>query len=42
LCDIGLVDVELTEIENALTELKAQVASGALVGEVLYGRLIKE
>jgi hypothetical protein len=40
--DIPLVDVELTEIENALTELKAQVAAGASVGELPYGRLIKE
>jgi len=39
--DIPLVDVELTEIENALTELKAQVAGGASVGQ-MPGRLIKE
>lgn len=40
--DIPLVDVELTEIENALTVLKSQVAAGASVGELPYGRLIKD
>jgi hypothetical protein len=40
--DISLVDAELTEIENALSEPKAQVAGGASVGELPYGRLVKE
>ena len=39
--DIALVDVELTEIENALAELKSQVAGGASVGYI-GGRLIKK
>jgi hypothetical protein len=40
--DIPLVDAELTEIENALSEPKVQVAGGASVGELPYGRLVKE
>jgi hypothetical protein len=39
--DIPLADVEITEIENALGELKREVASGAS-GGTLPGRLIKE
>jgi hypothetical protein len=39
--EILLVDVEVTEIENALAEFKAQVATGASVGEV-RGRMTKE
>ncbi|HXM01531.1 MAG TPA: hypothetical protein VN939_02950 [Chthoniobacterales bacterium] len=39
--DIALVDVELTEIENALAAFKNQVASGAS-GGAFPGRLIKE
>jgi len=39
--DIALVDVEITEIENALGELKREVAAGARVG-AMPGRLIKE
>jgi hypothetical protein len=39
--DIGLVDVEVTEIENALAEFKREVASGASVGNLPYGRLVK-
>jgi hypothetical protein len=35
--DIPLVDVELTEIENALAAFKGEVAGGATVGE-LRGR----
>jgi|HubBroStandDraft_2_1064218.scaffolds.fasta_scaffold2459351_1 hypothetical protein len=39
--DIPLADVEITEIENALAALKAEVASGAS-GGTFPGRLIKE
>jgi hypothetical protein len=39
--EIALVEVEITEIENALDEFKAQVAGGASVGELPYGRLTK-
>jgi hypothetical protein len=38
--DIALVDVEVTEIENALAEFKREVASGASVGHI-GGRMIK-
>jgi hypothetical protein len=38
--DIALVDVEVTEIKNAVAEFKAQVAGGASVGQ-MPGRLIK-
>jgi hypothetical protein len=38
--DIALADVEMTEIENALAEFKAQVAAGASAGE-MGGRLSK-
>ena len=38
--DIALVDVEVTEIENAVAEFKAQVAGGVSVGQ-MPGRLIK-
>ena len=34
--------VEPEEVSNSLAELKAQVAAGASVGELPYGRLIKE
>jgi hypothetical protein len=30
--EIALVDVEMTEIENALSEFKAQVAAGERIG----------
>jgi hypothetical protein len=40
--EIALVDVEVTEIENALGEFKREVASGASVGNLPYGRLSKE
>jgi hypothetical protein len=40
--EIALVDVEITEIENALAEFKREVAAGASVGKLPYGRLIKE
>jgi hypothetical protein len=40
--DIALVDVELTEIENALGEFKSEVVAGASIGNLPYGRLIKE
>jgi hypothetical protein len=39
--DIPLTDVEITEIENALVELKREVAAGARVG-AMPGSLIKE
>jgi hypothetical protein len=39
--EIALVDVEITEIENALAEFKREVAAGASVGQ-LRGRLVKE
>jgi hypothetical protein len=39
--EIALVDVEITEIENALGEFKAQVAAGASVG-AMPGRLTKK
>lgn len=39
--DVALVDVELTEITNALEEFKAEVAAGAATGYV-GGRLIKK
>jgi hypothetical protein len=38
--EIALVDVEITEIENALGEFKRQVAAEASVGHI-GGRLIK-
>ena len=37
--EIALVDVEITEIENALAAFKTEVAAGAKVGP---GRMIKE
>lgn len=40
--DIALVDVEVTEIENALAAFKSEVANGASVGNLPYGGLIKE
>jgi hypothetical protein len=40
--DIALVEVEVTEIENALGEFKREVAAGAFVGKLPYGRLVKE
>jgi hypothetical protein len=39
--DIPLADVEITEIENALSAFKTEVAGGAS-GGALPGRLIKE
>ena len=39
--EVSLVDVEMTEIENALAEFKREVAAGAKVG-AMSGRLIKE
>lgn len=39
--DIALVDVEVTEIENALGEFKREVASGASSG-TFPSRLVKE
>jgi hypothetical protein len=39
--EVSLVDVEMTEIENALSEFKQQVAAGASVGS-MPGRLTKE
>ena len=39
--EIPLVDVEMTEIENAPAEFKREVAAGASVGQ-LRGRLVKE
>ena len=38
----ALVDVETEEIGNALNEFKREVAAGACVGKLPYGRLIKE
>jgi hypothetical protein len=40
--DITLVHVELEEITNALEAFKSEVAAGASVGKLPYGRLIKE
>jgi hypothetical protein len=40
--EIALVDVEITEIENALAAFKTEVAAEASVGKLPYGRLIKE
>jgi hypothetical protein len=40
--DIALVEVEIKEISNALEAFKSEVTSGAFVGELPYGRLIKE
>jgi hypothetical protein len=40
--EITLVDVELEEITNALEAFKSEVAAGASVGKLPYGRLIKE
>ena len=40
--DIALVEVEIKEISNALEAFKSEVTSGASVGELPYGRLIKE
>ena len=40
--DIALVEVEIKEISNALEAFKSEVTSGASVGELSYGRLIKE
>jgi hypothetical protein len=39
--EIALVDVEITEIENALDQFKSEVAAGARVGS-MPSRLIKE
>ena len=39
--EVSLVDVEMTEIENALAEFKREVAAGASVGQ-LRGRPVKE
>jgi hypothetical protein len=39
--DIAVVDVELTEITNALEAFKSEVAAGASVGYI-GGRLIKK
>jgi len=36
------VHVELEEITNALEAFKSEVAAGASVGELPYGRLIKD
>ena len=40
--DIALVDVELEEITNVLEAFKGEVAAGASVGKLPYGRLVKE
>lgn len=40
--EIALVDVEITEIENALAAFKSEIANGASVGKLPYGRLVKE
>jgi hypothetical protein len=40
--DIALVEVEIKEISNALEAFKSEVVAGASVGELPYGRLIKE
>jgi hypothetical protein len=40
--DIALVEVEIKEISNALEAFKSEVNSGASVGELPYGSLIKE
>jgi hypothetical protein len=40
--DIALVEVEIKEISNALETFKSEVTSGASVGELPYGRPIKE
>jgi hypothetical protein len=40
--EITLVHVELEEITNALEAFKTEMAAGASVGKLPYGRLIKE
>jgi hypothetical protein len=39
--DIAMVDVEVTEIENALEACKAEIAAGATAGQ-LSGSMIKK
>jgi hypothetical protein len=38
----SLVQVEIEEITNALESFKGEVAAGASVGKLPYGRLVKE
>ena len=40
--DITLAHVELEEIENALVDFRTEIAAGASVGKLPYGRLVKE
>jgi hypothetical protein len=40
--DIASVEVEVKEISDALEAFKSEVARGVSVGELPYGRLIKE
>jgi hypothetical protein len=40
--DIASVEIEIKEISDALEAFKSEVTSGALVGDLPYGRLIKE
>ena len=40
--DIASVEVEIKEISDALEAFKSEVVAGASVGDLPYGRLIKE